>query len=229
MNLISFGLNLLLYPTAIINLDSKMIPRDTNKVNVLVHGFLHNRSSWIYLQRALRKHSELGPVFTLNLGHPFQSIDSYAQKLQKKIQAIQAEAGRSSLDVNLIGHSMGGLVCLQYALKYAQKDGVGIPKVITLASPLQGTPTANLAQFWSHSGRQMLPGSDFLRDLQEQVAALKGQTSIYHLGCGRDLVVPSRCTFFEGGCNDREFPTLSHFSLLYSPEVADQVVNWLKS
>lgn len=225
MNILFFLLSLLQYPLGIFNLDPKHVPKDTKRVTVLVHGFIHNRSTWHFLQKEFSKNKKLGPVFTLNLGHPLQSIHSYTKTLHEKILEIKKMLGNeTTLEVFLIGHSMGGLVCLNYACEYPDER---VSKIVTIASPLQGTPTANLAKLWSQSGREMLPNSQFLTNLTEKVKKLEGKTMIYHIGCGRDWFVPCNNAYLEGSCNDKIFSGMGHFAPLYSTSLASQINSWL--
>lgn len=227
MNFLSFLTSYLLLPAGFfLNFDPKVIPRDTHKVTILVHGFVHNQSIWYYLQSFLAKRPDVGPIFTLNLGHPFQSIDAYSKILQSKIDEIKKMVDVQTLEIQLVGHSMGGLVCLNYAANYAADD-VWVTKIITIASPLQGTNTAYLAKLWSPAGNEMTPSSKFLKTLKSEIKRLEGRTKIYHIGCGRDWVVPCDNTCLDGRELDVKLPKMGHFTPLFSPKVADQIAGWL--
>ena len=78
-----------------------------------------------------------------------EKIDNLCQKKGKKI--------------SLLGHSQGGLI----ATSIAQNNPSLIDKVITLGVPFQGTKTAYL-QYFITSCRQMLPGSSYLKELNEK-------------------------------------------------------------
>lgn len=196
-------------------------PRTPNKVTILVHGFLHNRSAWIYLRSQLESEPGIGTLFTLNLGHPFQSIDNYAEVLRRQIAQIKKMSPGEPLEVNLVGHSMGGLVSAHYAVKNLERnkqDGIQVMKVLTLASPLQGTPLAYLASWCCPCAKEMLPESSFLRNLQNKLE--KSKVSLFSIGCGSDLIVSSKRSFLEGRQNDVEIPYMGHLTLLYSKKIA---------
>src|SRR5690606_18841408 len=128
LDLLALPLLILVTPVAFINNDPKEVRKGTKKVTLLVHGFLHNKSAWVILKHYLNECSEAGPVFSLNLGHPFQSIEDYTRYLRAKVDEIKAMVGNQELEINFVGHSMGGLVCANYALKYAAEDNMHVVK-----------------------------------------------------------------------------------------------------
>jgi triacylglycerol lipase len=70
---------------------------------------------------------------------------------------------------DLIGFSMGGLVCRYYVQRLGGIERVG--RLITISSPHRGT-------YWAYTtrnagSRQMRPRSEFLRDLNRDVAVLE--------------------------------------------------------
>lgn len=214
------------YPLGMVNISSKEIPFGTERATILVHGFAHNQSAWYYIKHRLKCHKKLGPIITLNLGHPFQSIESYAKKLQAQINAVKRLSGNEKLEINLVGHSMGGLVCTRYATHYASQDFIHVSKIVTIASPLQGTSMAQLAKPFCRCAAEMLPGSEFLLQLQNEARCLKG-TTFYHIGCGCDFVVDQKRTYFKDHPNDYAPAHLGHFSALYSPSVAGHMIQFL--
>src|SRR3990167_5939761 len=97
---------------------------------LLVHGYLHDRSAWVFLRNELCRKG-FGPVYTLNLFHPLRSIRDHAALVAKKAAEIAEQTKRD--DLCLIGHSMGGLVSAWYALEIAKQGTV--TDVITIGSP----------------------------------------------------------------------------------------------
>lgn len=214
-------------PFAFYDNDPKSLPHSTKKVTLCVHGFLHNRSAWLALNPHLNQCAEAGPVFTMNLGHPFQSIENYSQYVQQKIAEIKAMAGTEDLEINLIGHSMGGLVCANYAVKYAEQDRVRVAKLITIASPLQGTPAAHIAKLFCTCAKEMLPNSDFIRELNKNIQDLK-DVPRYHIGFGGDWIAPKSRTFFKDSKNDQHISYMGHVSALLSPRVREFILAALR-
>jgi triacylglycerol lipase len=187
---------------------------------LLIHGYMNHGSVWRFFKKRLEKLG-LGPIYTINLGHPFQSISSYAEKVKAEAELIAKETGRK--DLILIGHSMGGLVSLAYGLRLAPPGS--ITDIITLGSPLLGTPMAWLGL--GINAREMRPRSSFLNELQQLIQDNKN-IRLYHVATSTDfLVFPidsalirhNQCVVFED---------IGHATLLYSKRVTQQIGDWLK-
>lgn len=218
-----------IYPFAAINFDPKELPPETKKVTILVHGFLHNSSGWFYLRHRLNEEN-LGPVFTVNLGSPFHSIEEYSEVLKKRVHQIKNMIGENAnLEIDLIGHSMGGVVSTHFAINN-QDESIQVKRVITKGSPInkKGTPIGFLG-IGCPCAKQMHKGSAFLDTFEAQAAnvrAMKG-TKFYHFGYGADAVVPAGSTKFEGNFS-KTYPHLGHLSGMYSKDNADDIVRILK-
>ncbi|MBA3239169.1 MAG: hypothetical protein H0T62_12585 [Parachlamydiaceae bacterium] len=200
------------------------------RVTILVHGFIHNPTAWIFLRSRLESRPEVGTLFTLNLGSPFQSIETYTKKLQRQLFEIKKMAPNELLEVNLVGHSMGGLVSLNYAVENLERNvqnGVQIVNVVTLASPLQGTLVAHLASWCCPCAKEMLPGSSFLKNLHEK--ANKLNVVPFSIGCGTDFIVSPKRSFLEGSQNVHEIPYMGHMTLLYSKKIAEFILEGIAS
>jgi triacylglycerol esterase/lipase EstA (alpha/beta hydrolase family) len=189
---------------------------------LLVHGYCNHGSAWAYLQPLLAK-KEIGPVYTVNLGHPFRSIQEYAKHVAEKAASIRAETGQSQLI--LIGHSMGGLVSALYATKLAPADSV--TDVITLGSPLGGTHLARLAL--GPNGKEMRLASIFTQELKSLIET-NPKIRFYHLATRTDqLVFPCESALLGNDLSRQlTLEDIGHASLLFSPRVGAQITQWLK-
>jgi triacylglycerol lipase len=190
---------------------------------LLVHGYCHDSSAWFYLKRRL-KNAGLGPIYSLNLGHPLSSIRDHAKQVQSYAEEIRRKTGFKHL--TLIGHSMGGLVSSYYATHMARKGIVS--DLITIGSPLAGTRMARLG--WGPSAREMQPGSSFLTELQQSMAECTA-TRFYHIGSSVDwLIIPAESAFPKTTPGHRRcaFDNIGHLTLLYSPRVASQLIAWMQ-
>jgi len=190
---------------------------------LLVHGYLHNSSAWIYQKKKLIEKG-FGPIYTLNLTPPFLSIQSYAETLDLWAKHIEQETGRK--DLTLIGHSMGGLVSSFYALRLAPANKIS--DVITIGSPLAGTVIAKIGI--GPNAREMERGSPLIKTLQEEIRA-HNQTRFYHIATETDqIVVPFESAVMSGNPERTLIlPDLGHASLLFSPRVADKITSWLRT
>ncbi|HSX38888.1 MAG TPA: alpha/beta fold hydrolase [Chlamydiales bacterium] len=187
---------------------------------LLVHGYMQNASNWAYLKRALCQKG-LGPIYTLNLKHPFRSIRDYALMVAEKAETIRQETGRP--DLSLIGHSMGGLVSAWYAAQIALPGRV--TDVITIGSPIGGTRLAAIAI--GPNGREMELGSHFVKALQQGMQQ-KTKTKFFHIASTTDQVIIPQSSAWRGFHPKQEYlvDDLGHMSLLFSPRIAEKIWEW---
>ncbi|MDP1607922.1 MAG: alpha/beta fold hydrolase [Chlamydiales bacterium] len=206
-----------LYPTfGLLNKKNRR-PENTERPILLVHGYLHNASAWLYLTHRLAKEG-FGSTYAINLWPPFCSIERYVELVKDRVKKIQEETGRQ--DVLLIGHSMGGLVVSQAALD------LSLSQAITLGSPLRGTPVAYIGL--GKNAKQMHPGSLFTTQLQQKLLNNK-TVRFLHVGSKADGVVPEKYALPEPSALAEQFSVadLGHMSLLYSPRIARKILDWV--
>ena len=189
---------------------------------LFVHGYCNDGSVWIYQKRRLAQEG-LGPLYTIDLGHPFRSIRDYAKKVADKAAEIAQETGKKELI--LIGHSMGGLVSSFYALELAPRDTV--TDVITIASPLNGTIVANLG--FGPNAREMERNSELVSALNQKIAREK-TIRFYHIATATDQLVLPTSSALVGNDLNRQFifEDIGHTALLFSPRVAAQLTQWIQ-
>lgn len=125
---------------------------------LLVHGVADNRSVFTLLRRGLVRRG-LGPVRTLNYPVLTRDVRSAARRLQLEIEGVVAETGYDR--VNVVGHSLGGLIARYYVQCLGGDERVAT--LVTLGTPHGGTRLARMAP--PGVLRQLAPGSDLLREL----------------------------------------------------------------
>lgn len=186
---------------------------------LLVHGYLCHGKVWFLQKRWLRQLG-LGPIYFISLGNPFKPLREYAETIRNKVEEIAKETGRE--DLILVGHSMGGLLSSWYATKMAKPNTV--TDVITIASPLKGTPMAHLGL--GRNAREMLPKKPFILELQE---AMQSCPSIrfHHMATSRDQIVVPGLSALISGNNQYVFDDLGHASLLFSKKTAHKIHEWV--
>ncbi|OMI33372.1 lipase family alpha/beta hydrolase [Streptomyces sparsogenes] len=127
---------------------------------LLLHGFIDNRSVFVLLRRSLRRHGRRH-VEALNYSPLTCDIRAAAALLDRHVRQICARTGHSRVDV--VGHSLGGLI----ARYYVQRLGgdARVHTLVTLGTPHSGTRTAPLLA--AHPlVRQMCPDSDVIEELR---------------------------------------------------------------
>ncbi len=189
---------------------------------LLVHGYLHPSAVWIHLMHRLQK-AGFGPIYTLKMGNPFDSIAEYAERLSEKAFQIFNETKNPNLI--LIGHSMGGLVSAYYATKLDEKDLV--THVITIGSPLKGTDVAKIGI--GKCTNEMTFHSDFTEELVKEMQKEK-KVKFFHIGSKTDqLVIPYTSSFvIEEPSRSLLLEGVGHIGLLFSRKVAKKIMEWLR-
>ena len=190
---------------------------------LIIHGFLGTRGSMYMLERRLVADGFVCVSFnlgTLNL----RDIRRSAFLIHRKIERILAQTPSQKIDI--IGHSMGGLIGLYYVKKLGGHTRVR--KLIMMGTPVRGTWAALAGVvtlgLWSTSSWQLLPRSRFLDELAQ--GPIPPGVEVSTIAAARDWVVPLATTRLPG-TNAMTVP-LGHSSLVVSEEVYRRVVNTLR-
>ncbi len=139
------------------NNGAKQVPADSSPV-LLYHGYLVTHRCMAGLAKSLHK-SGFTP-FVREYAY-WDDLEAVVKRRSGKLIEFCERTGRK---VDLVGHSLGGLI----ALRKAQENPELVNKVIMLGSPIQGTYMAYFAAPLHKSCRQMVPGNDFLRMIHEK-------------------------------------------------------------
>jgi pimeloyl-ACP methyl ester carboxylesterase len=135
---------------------------------LLIHGFMGTRGALFVLEQRLR--ADGFQVFSISLGTlNIQDIRKSAFGIHLAVQKIMEATHGKVSKIDIIGHSMGGLIALYYTRFMGGDEHVR--KLVSLGTPYRGTwaSLAGVACFgtFAPSVWQMLPGSSFLRQLGE--------------------------------------------------------------
>ena len=181
---------------------------------ILLHGYAMNRANFFTLAYRLRA-AGLGPVFGFEywtLGR----IAAGARQLGWFVDEVRAETGATEVDV--IGHSMGGVVA-RYYVTFAGGDPF-VKNVITLGSPHAGTDLGGFGI--GHPARELVLGSQLIQRLAAAppLAHAKLTTILSH----QDALVPAAQQPPIANADRVEYEGLGHVSLLGSPRVAREII-----
>ena len=131
---------------------------------VLVHGLMATPAMMSVAKRRLRNHghdvwlaSDLTPLVV-------GDVRGHARQLSATLTRVRNETGASR--VHLVGASQGGLIALWHAFA---RDWEGIDRVITVGSPLRGSPLATAMRGLAPllpGLAQIQPGAGFLEALR---------------------------------------------------------------
>jgi predicted alpha/beta hydrolase family esterase len=186
---------------------------------IFVHGYMHNRIGFLGLARNLARRG-IGPLYGFN--YPwFTSIASNASRLERFIDRVCDRTKASAVD--LVCHSMGGLVAAEMMRTAAAKDTLRVRRCVTIATPHAGIT-------WR--GPLFGVGATSLRRGSKFLAAHAGQTLVVptlSIFSSHDNIVHPKETshLTKRGGRDVEVEGPGHLSLLFSREVANQVASFL--
>jgi pimeloyl-ACP methyl ester carboxylesterase len=156
----------------------------------------------------------------LNVG----DIRDSAALIARKVESLVAQTGVPSVDI--VGHSMGGLVGLYYVKRLEGRHRVR--RLILLGTPATGTWSALLGLVTAPFGPaslQLLPASPFLRELNE--APLPPGVDVVAVAGERDYFAPLASTVLHG-VRHVALAT-SHSGLLVDAAVADALADILRA
>ena len=181
---------------------------------LLIHGFLGTRGAMFPLELRLKRDGFV--VFSINLGAlNIGDIRKSAFNIHRKIQNILREVDLEKIDV--IGHSMGGLIGLYYIKKFSGHQFVR--KLITMGTPHDGTwiSLVGIAALGllSPSIWQLRPNNFFLKELQAD--ALPPNVEYHSIAGSDDIICPASRSRLKGS-NFVEIPC-GHAGLATSNEV----------
>ncbi|HET7396735.1 MAG TPA: alpha/beta hydrolase [Gammaproteobacteria bacterium] len=203
--------------------------QSTQETVVFVHGLYMTGLEMALLRRRV---SQAGfDTHQFHYHTVLESVDANAKHLADYITKLDAST------VHLVGHSLGGMVILRMF-----ESGVRIPpgRVVLMGSPVRGSMAArNLTQKnWGWLLGQS--GPDGLADTHDPVWDQSRELGVF-IGTGgtgfglprpeltgvHDGVVTAEETQLPGATDQIALP-VHHTSMLFQPEVAEQVIQFLK-
>jgi triacylglycerol esterase/lipase EstA (alpha/beta hydrolase family) len=194
---------------------------------VLIQGFLSSEGVLHPLEEFLRKNGR--DVVTLDLGFfNVQDIRKSARLLNFKIERIMDEyfSKHDFEKIDIIGHSMGGLIGLYYVKNLGGHRIVN--KLITLGTPFSGTWVAAAGLFpvgWFSRGVwQMLPTSSFIKNMQEHEERAH-ETEIVSIAGKYDSVIPPEACHLQGAIN--EVIPVGHTGLVMDEKIYKSILDFL--
>ncbi len=184
---------------------------------LLIHGYLGTRGSLHLLESRLTEMGHLVLTYRLGLLHTGDICES-AAFIARKIESMAAQTALDRMDI--VGHSMGGLVGLYYLKRLGGRRRVR--RLVMLGTPTSGTWSALLGVAvapFGRASRQLLPDSPFLRDLEQ--GALPEGVEVVSVSGERDLLAPRGRTRLD--CVRHISVSTNHAGLLVDAEVAELV------
>lgn len=182
---------------------------------LLIHGYGCSRGVWWLLRRRLEAAGYT--VATVSLVPPYTSMGKLVPQLNRRIEEVCAATGCQQL--TLIAHSMGGLIARACLARY---DGARIARLLTLATPHQGSELGRIGL--GRNAQEMSPGSVWLKDMAAETPAIP----ITSLRNPYDNYVMPQDNQRLPGADDIELPPVGHLAMLYDRRVAGLLLDLLK-
>ena len=181
---------------------------------LLIHGMKDDARKMEPLARYLRAHGR--EVYTTSLRPSLGQVglDELAGQLDRYVRETFAPGER----FDLVGYSMGGLVSRYYVQRLGGLERVH--RFITISTPHHGSVLANLVP--NPGGRQMRPGSPFLRDLDRDADQLQ-RVGLTCLWTPLDLIVLPARSCLVPGANCRQVWCLAHPLMVVQPSCQEAV------
>ncbi|MCB0934065.1 MAG: alpha/beta fold hydrolase [Mycobacterium sp.] len=184
---------------------------------IFVHGYFQNRADFWWMARQFRKTSR-GPLYGFN--YPWwDSVDNNTPRLSRFVDRVCAETGAAKVD--LVAHSLGGLVILEYTHSPAGEGKVA--HCITIGTPHDGVKWRG--PILGRVGNE-LRGGEFAAARRDRTV-ISPTLSVY--STHDNIVHPPTTSQLSGrGGDDVAVEGLGHLSLLYSPEVVRVLMEFIE-
>ncbi len=185
---------------------------------IVLHGYAMNRANYLPLAYRMSR-AGLGPIF----GFEYWTLGRIAagsRQLGWFVDEVREATGASEVDI--IGHSMGGVVA-RYYVTFAGGDGV-VKNLITIGSPHAGTDVSAIGI--GHPTRELLLGSKLCHRLA--VAPPPQHTRVTVIWSRADALVPGARQPALPGAEIIMYDDLGHVALLGSRRVAAEIIERLR-
>ncbi len=184
---------------------------------LLLNGLFVNRSCWFWFKWQLRRQG-FKNIATINLSS-WHSEEALTELLATKVDELRHQLGVNK--VNLVGHSMGGMIARNYVQLRGGQDK--IDKLICLGSPHKGSKLATFSV--DPLGKQLIPNSSFLNKLNS--APIPDKVKLTNIYTNKDnMVLPNSNNHLPWGYAI-EFDGMGHTSLIFRKPIIDATVTAL--
>jgi pimeloyl-ACP methyl ester carboxylesterase len=188
---------------------------------IVVHGYAMNRANFALLAHRLARRGH-GPI----LGFEYWTLGRVgraARELAGFVADVRAATGATAVDI--IGHSMGGVVARYYVAFHDDPGRAGVAHLVTIGSPLRGTGASALAL--GFASRELVAGSPLMTRLA--AAPLPRSTRWLAMWSEADVFAPASQQVAPPNAAVRMYRDLGHVAMLVSGRVADDIAEFLRT
>jgi triacylglycerol esterase/lipase EstA (alpha/beta hydrolase family) len=211
--------SILLYPFAYITRDTRysdLSPGD--RPIVLCHGYMHNKSAFFLMEHRLRRAGRKN-IVALNFRPSSREVPYFAERLSEAVDRALEHTGGDKVD--LIGHSMGGVVVRYYIEKLGGAARVNV--AVQLGAPNGGSKMAVFGVL--QSAEQFKADSDLITGFQSSGAVPSSMTALWS-EFDSVILPPENARLPEPAAN-KMIPGVGHVTLIYSGRVFDEILRAL--
>jgi pimeloyl-ACP methyl ester carboxylesterase len=210
-------ISILLYPLGFIMRETPYSTlRHGERPIILCHGYMHNRSAFLYMGHRL-KQSGRNNIVAINFGPLSEEVPHFAERLSEAVNLALVNSGCDKVD--LAGHSMGGLVVRYYIEKLG--GAASVNAAVTIGSPHCGTKTAALGIF--RSSKQFRPDSSLITGFERPVAGSVAADMTAIWSDFDSIVLPNEAACLPEPYANVRIGGVGHVALLFSGRVFDEV------
>ncbi len=188
---------------------------------IVVHGYAMNRASFHLLARRLAE-AGYGPIYGFEYW-TLGKVSSASRRLHSFIEQVCQQHQCDQID--LIGHSMGGLVARYYLTLGPGRHRGRVAHLVTVGTPHGGTVFSAFGI--GRAQVELRPRTPFFERLAH--APLPKTTKVTVIWSRADALVGTEDHAVWRGCEELVYEDLGHVSLLYSRRVAAEIIVRLRS
>ncbi len=214
---------LLLYPFGFFSWNGKIRETSTHERHdnskrpiVLIHGYFHNLSGYFVLSQKLKRRGWTH-IHPINLKTYTWSIEKMAREVKKQVESVIKNTRHKKVDI--IGHSLGGLVGRYYVQNLGGYKNV--ENLISLAAPNWGTELAIFGI--GPSAKQMRPDAEFIDRINTDIDNLR-KVHYFSIWSPFDaLIIPPTNAILRGAGKNIRIDFVGHIGMLYSDRVFELI------
>jgi len=199
--------------------------------NIIVPGYASRNSSFSSLREVLEDNGieshAINAYEDLRFRNPFPVFRS-ADFVQRRIEESPAE------EVNLICHSMGGIIALIACENLTEENRRRIGRIVTLGTPWNGTSMAKFLAFVKQGDNALgdISPKSYVVDKVLPRISDEMKVKTVSIGSVHDVIVPWESSVLEGSLLNavlRRKKAVTHANLLHEEHVAQTVAEILKA
>ncbi len=186
---------------------------------LLIHASESNQGEWLPLLSSFKERQDFN-IFSFNYRDE-TGLEELIQKIER-IRALYFESGSDNVTLNLIGHSLGGIIAAEYSFDDSLLvPGTTIDKVIAIASRLRNIDRPVELPLYPYC----YPVLQRVDLLSAKLEKYQGSTKLYTIAAEKDWLLPMECALI--GEKQAIIPSCGHVLVTHAKETHDMVAEWL--